>query len=318
MLIANFFLASFLASFLATHGAEGPLVAKPDAQQDFESTSAVLPRYRIARTNRTATQIKTRANQAVAAFSTSIALDQAALTTWANAAVSAPTQIAWVRPVVGDDNIAVGYRHREDEVFVLNTYYLDLMPTSFPLSPTEDIGATAARAVMEDAVQDLIAAGFVRSGMPYSTAAISYMKEKHFDGTTTREWVTEYIFTMNFVQNGITFPDIGLKIGVHRKGVISTIHASEATLTNMGSVTTTLTLSQAQTKLTNSLSTSFPQGTFSGISARQGALLSPTLSVETVSPSGIFNYVLIFPGGRSRQRISRVSLVNGTIQHLYL
>lgn len=314
MIVANF----LLASFLAAQSEDKPIVAQSDPQRNGESVTVVLPKYKITRINRTAAQIKTRANQAVAAFSSAISLDQTALTSWSTAAVAAPTEIAWVRPVIGDDNIAVGYRQREDEVFVLNTYYLDLMPTSFPLSSTEDIGATAARAVMEDAVQDLIAAGFVRSGMPYSTASISYLKEKHFDGTTTREWVTEYIFTMNFVQNGITFPDIGLKIGVHRKGIISTIHASDATLTNMGNAAATLTLAQAQTQLTSSLSTSFPTATYSSLTARQGALLTPALNVETVDPSGVFNYVLIFPGGRSRQRISRVSLVNGAIQHTYL
>jgi hypothetical protein len=63
--------------------------------------------------------------------------------------------------------------------------------TTFPLPPAEDVGATAARAVMEDAVADLISAGFVRAGMPYGSAALSRMREHHFDGVTTREWVTE-------------------------------------------------------------------------------------------------------------------------------
>lgn len=216
MLIVNIILSSFL---LGT-GSAPPLVGDTPTHSSEESLGPSLPKYKITRIARTAAQIKTRANQAVAAFSSTILLDQGVLTGWANAAVAAPTEIAWCRPVVGDDNIAVGYRRREDEVFVLNTYYLDLMPTSFPLSSTEDVGATAARAVMEDAVQDLIAAGFVRSGMPYSSAALSQLKETHFDGTTTRTWTTEYIFTMNFVQNGITFPDIGLKIGVHRKGIM--------------------------------------------------------------------------------------------------
>lgn len=310
MLIANLILSSFLFG----NGAR-PVVAEAPAHESF---GVSLPKYKITRISRTATQIKTRANQAVAAFSNAIQLDQSILTGWANAAVTAPTEVAWCRPVVGDENIAVGYRHREDEVFVLNTYYLDLMPTSFPLSSTEDIGATAARAVMEDAVQDLIAAGFVRSGMPYSAATLSQLKEKHIDGTSSHTWTTEYIFTMNFVQNGITFPDIGLKIGVHRKGVVSSIHATDATLQSMGNTTTTLTVSQAQAQLASSLATSFPGATYSNIKSRQGALLNPLLSVETNDPSGIFNYVLVFSGGKSRQRISRVSLVSGAIQHLYL
>lgn len=314
MFITNIILSSFLVS----SGGDRPLVGETPTQSSEDSFGPALPKYNITRISRTATQIKTRANQAVAAFSSTIQLDQDVLTDWANAAVAAPTEIAWCRPVVGDDNIAVGYRRREDEVFVLNTYYLELMPTSFPLSSTEDVGATAARAVMEDAVQDLIAAGFVRSGMPYSTAALSRLKEKHVEGSTTHEWTTEYVFTMNFVQNGITFPDIGLKIGVHRKGVISSIHATDATLSNTGNVTTTLSLSQAQSQLTSHLSSAFPGATYTNIASRQGALLKPALAAETINPSGIFNYVLTFSGGKSRQRISRVSLVNGTIEHLYL
>ncbi|MFO0632729.1 MAG: hypothetical protein U0168_07765 [Nannocystaceae bacterium] len=51
---------------------------------------------------------------------------------------------------------------------------------------------------------------------------------------------------------------------------------------------------------------------------RQGALLKPSATSESVNPSGVFNYTLIFPGGHSRQRVSRVSLVSGTIEHLYL
>lgn len=310
MFVANLILSSFLFSI-------GPRPAVAETP-NHETFGLSLPKYKITRISRTATQIKTRANQAVATFSSAIQLDQGILTSWANAAVTSPSEIAWCRPVVGDENIAVGYRRREDEVFVLNTYYLDLMPTSFPLSPTEDVGATAARAVMETAVQDLISSGFVRPGMPYTTATLSQLKEKRFDGTSSLTWTTEYIFTMNFVQNGITFPDIGLKIGVHRKGVISSIHATDATLQSMGSTTTTLSVSQAQAQLVSSLATSFPGATYSNIESRQGALLNPILNVETNDPSGVFNYVLIFSGGKSRQRISRVSLVTGAIQHLYL
>lgn len=308
------FLATLaLTSFLAGNAATEDLVGVPGSEVAGTGT-----KYRITRTSRTSAQIVSRANAAVAAFGNPVQLDQSALTSWASAAVAAPNDMVWVRPVVGDEHIAMGYRQREDEVQLLNTYYADLMPTTFPLSSTEDIGEAAARAVMEDAVQDLIAAGFVRSGMPYASPKVSYMREGHHNGTTLRTWVTEYQFTMNFPQNGNSFPDIGLTIGVHRKGVVSSIHATEATLTNLGSVTTTLTLSQAETALQNALASSFPQGSYRRIIMRQGALLRPTLTTEDIDPSGIFNYALVFPGGTSRQRISRVSLVTGAIQHLYL
>src|SRR5262249_14809269 len=156
---------------------------------------------------RTPSQIVSRANQIVAAFSSTIALDQADLTSWATLAVANPTQLVWVRPVVGDGNIVLGYRAHDDDVIVLNQWYLDVEPTSFPLSSTEAIGESAARAVMNDAVQHLIDAGFVRTGMPYASASVSYLRERHSNGTTSHAWVQEYIFTMNFAQNGITFPD---------------------------------------------------------------------------------------------------------------
>lgn len=105
---------------------------------------------------------------------------------------------------------------------------------------------------------------------------------------------------------------------MHGKGIISTIHATDATLQNMGNATTTRTLSQAQAQLTSSLASTFPGATYTNITSRQGALIKPALTVETIDPSGVFNYVLVFSGGKSRQRISRVSLVNGAIQHLYL
>jgi hypothetical protein len=58
--------------------------------------------------------------------------------------------------------------------------------------------------------------------------------------------------------------------------------------------------------------------TFTGMATHREARRRrrPTMSVETVNPSSIFNYVLIFPGGRSRQRVPRASLVIGAIQHL--
>ena len=62
----------------------------------------------------------------------------------------------------------------------------------------------------------------------------------------------------------------------------------------------------------------FPAATYHGQQARQGALIKQSLNLETIDPSGIFNYTLVFAGGRSRQRISRVSLVNGTVAHLFL
>ncbi len=306
-----------LATLLTTVASVGPTPPLPtaDGRAEFVVTA---PRYRITRTSRSASQIVARANQVISVLGGGVQPDQAKLTAWASAAVADPTDMVWVRPVVGDNFIAVGYRRRDDEVLLLNTYYLDLMPDTFPLAPSEDVGVAAARLVMEDAVADLIAAGIVRTGMPYGSAQASYMREKHTSGTQTREWVTEYIFTMNFVQNGITFPDIGLKIGVHRKGVVSSIHATDATLTNMGSVATTLTVAQAKARLTTNLASTFPAGVYKDIDARQGALMRPALNVETVDPGGIFNYTLAFPGGHSRQRISRVSLVTGVVEHLYL
>lgn len=316
MIVSTLALASLLAGNAAATtgpaehaGIDGPREAA------FTTTGT---RFRIVRTSRNAAQIVSRANAAVAAFGNAVQLEQDSLTTLANAAVASPTKMIWVRPVMGDDFVAMGYRQREDELQLINTYYLDLMPSSFPLTASDDVGETAARALMEDAVAALIAAGFVRSQLASSSPKVSYLREQHHDGTTLRSWVTEYQFTMTFAQGNSAFPDIGLTIGVHRKGVISSIHATEATVTNLGTVSTPVSLTQAEAALQASLASSFPEASYRRIASRQGVLLRPTLTSESIDPSGIFNYALAFPGGISRQRISRVSLVTGAIQHLYL
>ena len=304
------------ALFIAAIGASAGSTSPAPAGSSLGTSEYV---YRIQRISRTQSQIVADANATVAALSSVITLDQAKLTAWAARIVADPDETVWGRFVDGDPHIAIGFKARENDLTILNTYYLDQMPTSFPVSGSEDVGETAATALMEGIVDDLVAASVLPFDPDPSTARVGYMREGQRDASGVEQsWTTEYRFTMNRIEGDLVLPDAGITIGVHRRGIVSSVRIASLAFSRDARASLTHTMSSAQQQLEADLAASYPTGTVLVLEARTGALLDPTKSAERVDPSGIFNFVVEFPGGNvSRQLISRVSLVDGIVDHLY-
>lgn len=322
-------LAHFLTLFLAILPATGPATPPDSAPASHADEDPILAarEVQLSRIQRSPGQLISRTQAVLSLFSEQTP-DEDRLQRWAEASLAAPQRTLQVHPLPEAlPGLVVMYHPWEDDLMVMDIERLQARPEldhgPAPTPVDVGVGDIAARQVMTEVLGSLAAAGVLAAGYDPAAARLGLWRELEGRGPDLRaEWIVEYQYTMNRRLAGLELIDAGVRVGIDREGVLSSVRLTDVDVQTQGDVELPLTISQARDAFLAAEQARFPEAVILIDRERVGALLGPEQDELTSPPCLVINYSLRFeddsgPAAISRQKIATVSLVSGDYAQVY-
>lgn len=328
MSVSTFALAAVLAAVAPTPQSMAS-VSWPAKSESAETSPGMSPKYKVKRHDRSPEEVVARAKAFLGIFGAD-GFDDPKLLQWAKASLRDPTGRLQVHPVEDRPGLVISYNASADDLMLMDLTLLRSVPeleqTAPPVEVDVGIGEVRARETMEELVSALIADEILPDGYHPELARVGTWRDirRSKDGSRAAEWVTEYQFTMNRVVGGVEFIDAGVRLGIHRDGRVSSIRVTDAQITPVGTPTPMLVdISAARRAFIDAESRKNPEASVRVIRERVAVVLDLDASEEVMEPCVLFNYALEFESpatgesNLSRQQLSTVSLVDGTVHQVF-
>lgn len=250
------------------------------------------------------------------------------LARWAVQALERPHQTLQLHPLPeAMPGLVVMVHPWEDDLMIFDVERFQARPElehgPEPVAVDEGVGDVAARQAMVGALASLVAADVLPDGYDPDAARLGLWRELEGRGPGLRaEWIVEYQYTMNRHVAGLEVIDAGIRIGIDRRGELSSVRLTDVEVIVHGAGKLPLTLSQAREAFLAAEQVRFPDASILIERERVGALLGPLEDAAAGAPCLVVNYSLRFedgpgPAAISRQKIATVSLVSGGYQQVY-
>lgn len=319
-------LLSIVLAILPAAAMASPAGPGPAAPVDQEPVVAAR-QVQLSRIVRSPDDLALRTQSVLALFSTA-APEPDRLEQWAEQALANPHRTLQLHPLPdAAPGLVVLYHPWEDDLMVFDVERLSARPALHhghpPVVANEGVGEVAAREAMAGTLASLVAAGVLPHGYDANEAHLGRWREHEGRGPAREaEWIVEYQYTLNRSVAGLQLIDAGIRIGIDREGVLSSVRLTDVKVQATAEVELPLTVSEAREAFVAAEQSRFPGASILIEHERVGVLLGPDENETTRPPCLVINYSLRFedgpgPAAISRQKIATVFLSSGSYAQVH-